>query len=237
MTDASSAAALPVTLPAGLPAAVFFDLDGTLVDTAPDFHAGVNRLRRQQGLSELPYDIIRAVVSEGARAVIAAGFPDLVVDSPEFDALRQQFLAEYAVHLADTSHLFPGLEAVLQALESRNIPWGVVTNKASTYTNPLMTALSLDRRSAATICPDHVSQTKPHPEPLFKAAQIAGVNPEQCIYVGDHVRDIEAGRRAGMLTVAVGWGYVQAGDSPASWGADVLCESVDDFADWLSTRL
>lgn len=220
-----------------LPAAIFFDLDGTLVDTAPDFHAGVNRLRHQRGLPALPYDTIRAVVSEGARAVIAAGFPDLEPDSPEFDALRQQFLAEYSVHLADHSRLFDGLDRVLQALETRNIPWGVVTNKASTYTNPLMAALALDQRSAATICPDHVSQTKPHPEPLFKAAELAGVNPAQCIYVGDHVRDIEAGRRAGMLTVAVGWGYVQAGDSPASWGADVLCESVDSFSDWLSGRL
>lgn len=216
---------------------VFFDLDGTLVDTAPDFHAGVNRLREREGLPALPYEVIRAVVSEGARAVIAAGFPQLDEHDPLRESLRQAFLDEYSEHLADHSRLFPGLEAVLARIESRGLVWGVVTNKPSRYTNPLMAALRLDQRSAATVCPDQVSQSKPHPEPLLKAAALAGVNPAQCIYVGDHVRDIEAGRRAGMLTVAVGWGYVQAGDSPADWGADVLCESVDDFATWLARHL
>ncbi len=219
------------------PAAVFFDLDGTLVDTAPDFHAGVNRLRERQGLPALPYDTIRAVVSEGARAVIATGFPQLPADAPELETLRQTFLSEYAEHLADHSRLFPGLDTVLADMESRQLAWGVVTNKPSRFTNPLMAALGLDSRSVATVCPDHVSQTKPHPEPLYKAAELAGVNPAQCIYVGDHVRDIEAGRSAGMITVAVGWGYVQAGDSPASWGADVLCETVTDFANWLTAYL
>lgn len=220
-----------------LPAAVFFDLDGTLVDTAPDFHAGVNRLRSREGLEPLPYDTIRAVVSEGARAVIATGFPHLQTGDEQLDALRQTFLDEYAEHLADHSRLFPGLEPVLQSLEARGVAWGVVTNKPSRYTEPLMRALDLARRSAATVCPDHVTRTKPDPEPLFKAADLAGVAPERCIYVGDHIRDIEAGRAAGMLTVAVGWGYVQSGDSPADWHADALCETVDDFAAWLAQRL
>jgi len=221
----------------GRPEGVFFDLDGTLVDTAPDFHAGVNRLRERQGLEPLPYDVIRAVVSEGARAVIAAGFPQLAAGDPLQETLRQTFLDEYQIHLADHSRLFPGLDAVLADIERRGLAWGVVTNKPSRYTDPLMTALGLDRRSAATVCPDQVSRSKPDPEPLFKAAALAGVNPARCIYVGDHVRDIEAGRRAGMLTVAVGWGYVQPGDAPADWGADVLCERVEDFAGWLGRHL
>lgn len=217
------------------PAAVLFDLDGTLVDTAPDFHAGVNRLRAARGLAALPYAPIRAVVSEGARAVVTTGFPD--ASPAELDLLREAFLADYAEHLADHSALFPGLDEVLLALEARGIPWGVVTNKPSRYADPLMAGLDLARRSATTICPDHVTRSKPDPEPLFLAATRAGVDPARCVYVGDHVRDIEAGRRAGMLTVAVGWGYVQAGDDPAAWGADVLCPEVADFAAWLSARI
>lgn len=218
-----------------MPAAVFFDLDGTLVDTAPDFHAGVNRLRAARGLAPLPYAPVRAVVSEGARAVVSTGFPE--ADSAELDLLREAFLQDYATHLADHSALFPGLDAALQLLEARDIPWGVVTNKPSRYADPLMAGLALDARSVATICPDHVSRSKPDPEPLLLAASRAGVDPVRCIYVGDHVRDIEAGRRAGMHTVAVGWGYVQAGDDPADWHADVLCATPDDFAAWLATQL
>lgn len=220
-----------------LPHAVFFDLDGTLVDTAPDFHAVINRLRERESLPALPYDIIRAVVSEGARAVISAGFPHLASDDPALEQLREDFLSAYAQHLADHSRLFPGLDDVLARLEAQGIAWGVVTNKHSRYTLPLMQALALDSRSAATVCPDHVTRTKPDPEPLLKAAELAGVDAARCIYVGDHVRDIIAGRDAGMQTVAVGWGYVQDGDSPADWQADVLCERVDDFARWLAERL
>lgn len=220
------------------PAAVFFDLDGTLVDTAPDFHASVNRLRAGRGLAPVPYPQIRAAVSDGARAVVAAAdFPGLDMAGAEAEALRQAFLTDYAAHLADDSVLFPGLEQVLEAMESRHVPWGVVTNKPSIYTTPLMTGLQLRQRSAATVCADEVSQTKPHPEPLYKAADIAGVNAADCIYVGDHPRDIEAGRRAGMLTVAVGWGYIHADDSAANWGADVVCDSVADFHAWLAPRL
>lgn len=220
---------------ASAPAAVFFDLDGTLVDTAPDFHAGVNRLRAARGLAALPYDPIRAVVSEGARAVVTTGFPE--AGEAELDSLRDAFLQDYAAHLADHSTLFAGLDPALRALEARGIPWGVVTNKPSRYADPLMAGLALDTRSVATICPDHLTRSKPDPEGLLLAASRAGVDPARCVYVGDHARDIEAGRRAGMLTVAVGWGYVQAGDDPAAWNADVLCASTADFAAWLAAQL
>ena len=218
-------------------AGVFFDLDGTLVDTAPDFHAGINRLRLAHGLAAMAYEPIRAVVSEGAKAVVRAGFPNIASDSDEAERLRLAFLADYIEHLADTSVVFAGLEDSLKLLEAAHIPWGVVTNKSSTYTRPLMQALSLAARSAATISTDEVLNSKPHPEPLFKAAGIAGVEPSQCVYVGDHARDIEAGRRAGMLTVAVGWGYLAETHSHTTWGADVICDTPKDFLNWLQAHL
>lgn len=218
-------------------AGVFFDLDGTLVDTAPDFHAGINRLRSTHGLPAMPYEPIRAVVSEGAKAVVRTGFPHVAPDSEQSEQLRLAFLADYIEHLADTSVVFAGLEESLQLLERSHIAWGVVTNKSSTYTRPLMQALGLSVRSAATVSADEVVHSKPHPEPLFKAATMAGVDASACIYVGDHARDIEAGRRAGMQTVAVGWGYLPEAHSHTTWNADVVCDTPDDFLRWLQVRL
>lgn len=223
-------------------AAVLFDLDGTLVDTAPDFHACINRLRVNRGLPAMAYAPIRAAVSDGARAVImAAGFPGLDVETDaaanEAERLRLAFLQEYIAHVADHSVVFSGLDTLLHDLEQRGLPWGIVTNKASTYTRPLLAALGLTVRSSVTVSADEVTHTKPHPEPLFKAANQLNVAANACIYVGDHPRDIEAGRRAGMLTVAVGWGYIHADDSAANWGADVVCDSVADFQQWLTDRL
>lgn len=218
-------------------AGVFFDLDGTLVDTAPDFHAGINRLRLANGLPAMAYEPIRAVVSEGAKAVVRTGFPDIAPDSDAAEQLRLAFLADYVEHLADTSVVFAGLDDSLRLLERQGIVWGVVTNKSSTYTRPLMQALGLAVRSAATVSADEVVNSKPHPEPLFKAAGMAGVDASDCVYVGDHARDIEAGRRAGMLTVAVGWGYLPEVDSHTTWNADVVCDTPADFLRWLHGHL
>lgn len=218
-------------------AGVFFDLDGTLVDTAPDFHAGINRLRLAHGLPAMAYEPIRAVVSEGAKAVVRTGFPDIEPDSEQAEQLRLAFLADYIEHLADTSVVFTGLDESLKLLEAQGIVWGVVTNKSSTYTRPLMQALGLAARSAATVSADEVVNSKPHPEPLFKAAGMAGVEASQCVYVGDHARDIEAGHRAGMLTVAVGWGYLPEADSHTTWDADVVCDTPADFLQWLQGHL
>ena len=214
-----------------------FDLDGTLVDTAPDFHAGINRLRLANGLPAMAYEPIRAVVSEGAKAVVRTGFPNIAPDSDAAEQLRLAFLADYIEHLADTSVVFAGLDESLRLLERQGIVWGVVTNKSSTYTRPLMQALGLAARSAATVSADEVVNSKPHPEPLLKAAGMAGVDAKDCIYVGDHARDIEAGRRAGMLTVAVGWGYLPAVDSHTTWAADVVCDTPADFLHWLQGHL
>lgn len=213
------------------PAAVLFDLDGTLVDTAPDFVAVLNRQLLAHGREPLPEAHIRRMVSQGSKAVVALGFADLhPVDSADFEALRQEFLDHYLAHVADESRLFPGMEPLLAALEARGTPWGIVTNKPSRYTTPLLAALGLDRRCRVAICPDMVNHSKPHPEPMLKAAAALDVAPADCLYVGDHLRDIEAGRNAGMATVAAAWGYVLEGETAADWRADHTLDTVSDLA-------
>lgn len=216
------------------PDAVLFDLDGTLLDTAPDFAAVLNRQLAAHGRSPLSYDTIRSAVSQGARAVVALGFGDrYALDSIDFEGIRQEFLNSYLQHLADETRLFPGMDTLLTTLEARGIPWGIVTNKPSLYTTPLLAALKLDSRCKVTICPDMVTHTKPHPEPMLKAASLLGITPERCVYVGDHVRDIEAGHQAGMTTVAVSYGYIQEGDNPADWNADHLVDTVFELSQLL----
>jgi len=211
--------------------AILFDLDGTLIDTAPDFIAVLNRQLQAHGRTPLPPERIRASVSQGAKAVVALGFGDRVnTDSQEFEALRQEFLQSYLKHIADETVLFPGMDALLTALEARGTPWGIVTNKHSMFTTPLLRALQLDARCKVTICPDMVTHTKPHPEPMLKAATLLHVRPEACVYVGDHRRDIDAGRNAGMVTVAVSYGYVLEGESAADWEADYLVDSVAELS-------
>jgi phosphoglycolate phosphatase len=215
--------------------AVLFDLDGTLIDTAPDFVAVLNRQRLAHGREPLPANRIRSVVSQGARAVVALGFGDLhATDSDEFEALRQEFLQTYLKHIADESRLFPGMDELLTGLEARGIPWGIVTNKQSMFTRPLLEALRLDKRCKVAICPDMVNHPKPHPEPMLKAADAVGARPEACVYVGDHRRDIEAGRNAGMYTIAVSYGYVLEGEAASDWGADSTVDSVSDLFRLLS---
>lgn len=211
--------------------AVLFDLDGTLIDTAPDFVAVLNRQRLAHGREPLPAAKIRAVVSQGARAVVALGFGDRFdVDSAEFEALRQEFLQTYLKHIADESRLFPGMDTLLRALEGRGIPWGIVTNKQSMFTVPLLRALDLHQRCAVAICPDMVNHGKPHPEPMLKAAAAVKAAPGACVYVGDHRRDIEAGRNAGMVTVAVRYGYILEGETADLWGADHTVDTVEELS-------
>ena len=213
------------------PEAVLFDLDGTLIDTAPDFAGVLNRQLAAHGRQPLPYETIRASVSQGARAVVALGFADRYpVDSVEFEGIRQEFLSNYLHHLADETRLFPDMDTLLAGLEALGIPWGIVTNKPSLYTMPLLKALKLVTRCCVTICPDMLTHTKPHPEPMLKAAKALGIDPERCLYVGDHVRDIEAGRAASMTTVAVSYGYIQSGENPADWKADYLVDSVFELS-------
>ncbi len=204
--------------------AVLFDLDGTLIDTAPDFVRVLNLLRAEQNLPPLPDEAIRAQVSNGARALIKLGF-NLTEDDEHFQKRLDRLLELYLDGLAIHSDLFAGLNNTLNLLESRRIPWGIVTNKPSRYTTPLLERLDLHTRCAVTVCPDQVTHKKPHPEPLLLACQQLGVSPQQTLYIGDHIRDIEAGRRAGNKTVAAAWGYIEPDDSPTLWGADYLAAS------------
>lgn len=213
------------------PAAVLFDLDGTLVDTAPDFIAVLNRQLLAHGRQPLAAERIRASVSQGSKAVVALGFADrFPTDSTEFEAIRQEFLQSYLRHIADESRLFDGLDDLLAKLEANNIPWGIVTNKPSLYAQPLLAALNLDKRCKVMICPDMVTHTKPHPEPMLKAAHALKVSPEDCVYIGDHRRDIEAGHNAGMTTIAVEYGYILEGDNPQDWNAHYTVKTTAELA-------
>ncbi|SFM44043.1 HAD family hydrolase [Marinobacter zhejiangensis] len=217
------------------PSTVLFDLDGTLIDTAPDFIRCLNLLRHQHGMSALPAEQIRRSVSNGARAMIEVGFGLTPEDSDYLDR-HTAFLDLYETGVAEETVLFPGIAELLDWLDQQTIPWGIVTNKPERFTAPLLTALALDTRCAAVICPDHVSQRKPHPESLLLACKQIGVDPTSGIYVGDHVRDIEAGRNAGMSTIAVRYGYIEHPDEVEHWRADQVAETVSDLTNLIQYR-
>lgn len=216
--------------------AVLFDLDGTLLDTAPDFAYVVNTLLQRHGRPQQAYAQLRQSVSDGARGMVMTAFHCRDTD-PEFEPLRRELLALYAVHLADNTRLFPGMDDVLAFLEERRLPWGIVTNKPSTYAAPLLRALQLDARCATLVCPDHVQHRKPHPEPLQLACRHIGCGAEHSIYIGDHRRDIEAGRNAGMPTVACAFGYVNADDPCSAWEADYIAQLPGDIIPIIEERL
>lgn len=211
------------------PSTVLFDLDGTLIDTAPDFIRCLNELRQQHGLSALPAEHIRRSVSNGARAMVQVGF-GLDPEHPDYPAKHTAFLDLYEAGVAVETCLFEGMEALLQSLEQRNIPWGIVTNKPVRFAAPLVQALGLAERCAALVCPDHVTDRKPHPEALFLACTQIGADPGLAIYVGDHERDIEAGRNARMKTIAVRYGYIEEPESVDLWQADIIADTVNDLA-------
>ncbi|MCP5174759.1 MAG: HAD-IA family hydrolase [Moraxellaceae bacterium] len=217
-----------------VPQAVLFDLDGTLVDTAPDFVRIVNKLRAQHQLAPLPYDDIRAAVSAGARAMVQVGFPHYALDSPEFATLRQQLLDEYEADICQDSRVFTGLEQLLAHLEAQNIAWGIVTNKPRYLSEALLSALHLTTRCKVLVCPDDVKHTKPDPEPMFLACQTLNVDPTQCVYVGDHIRDIQAGNNANMTTIAVGFGYIVEGEDIQDWQADYCANTVHDLVNYFN---
>ncbi len=197
--------------------AVFFDLDGTLADTAPELAAALNAVRAEAGLPALPYATIRPVVSHGGAALVRLGFPE--AEGERFEALRQRLLDHYRAGLGRATPLFPGMDRLLDELEARRLPWGVVTNKPAWLTDPLLAALGLDRRAAAIVSGDTCERRKPHPDPLLHACRLAGVDPAACLYLGDAERDIQAGRAAGMVTAVARWGYLDDGDRPDTWGA------------------
>ena len=212
-------------------AAVLFDLDGTLLDTAPDMVGALNRLRIEEGREPLPFAAVRNSVSHGAIRLTQVGFPEAA--GAEFERLRLRFLQVYADHLAHETQLFPGLEEVLQGFEAAGLPWGVVTNKPAWLTDPLLEHLGLARRACCVVSGDTVAERKPHPLPLLYAAAVTGVDPRHCVYVGDAERDIIAGRAAGMLTVAAAYGYLGAEDDPSAWAPHGIIERPEQVTDWL----
>jgi len=203
--------------------AVLFDLDGTLVDTAPDLAGALNHVLQSEGMPPLSLNTIRPHVSRGGLALIQLAFSN-TRDEAEFEPLRLKLLDYYLDHIADESALFDGCDAMLQQLEQRAIPWGIVTNKPGWLTQPLLQRLDLDQRSAVTISADTTAQKKPHPLPLQTAAEIIHIEPQACLYAGDDVRDIEAGNAADMTTVIAKYGYIEDDADLDAWGADAMIE-------------
>lgn len=198
--------------------AVFFDLDGTLVDTAPDMVAVLTGMQDERRQPRLSYDTARNSVSNGAIGLLRLGFPK--ANDDVLQTLLTEYLAQYESAVCVNSEVFVPLRELLTIFAKNRQPWGIVTNKPTRMTDPLLAQLGFARDAACVICGDTLAERKPHPAPLIHAAQLAGVHPEDAIYVGDASRDIEAGRAAGMTTVAVGYGYVTEEDDPTDWGAD-----------------
>jgi len=212
--------------------AVLFDLDGTLADTAGDLAGALNRLRAERGLAAVPIASLRAHASAGARGLLGAGM-GIRPDDSDFTALRDRFLAYYAEGLAVTTHLFDGVQPMLEALEARGIAWGVVTNKAQRFTQPVVEALGLSPRTAVIVSGDTTPHAKPHPAPLLHAAAALGVAPAACAYVGDDLRDVVAGNAAGMATLVAQYGYLGETGRSDDWPATGWIDRPLDLLAWM----
>ena len=200
---------------------VFFDLDGTLADTAPDLVAAANQLLIARNLAPKQYEVLRPCASAGARGLIGGAF-GIDPDHPDFIPLRDEFFANYEKALLVNSVLFEGVDHLLDRLDGAKLPWGIVTNKSERFTNPLTDLMGLRQRAASTVSGDTTPYSKPHPEPILHAARIANIDPSSSVYVGDDIRDIVAGKAAGMKTIAAAYGYCGCAEPPEAWGADYL---------------
>jgi 2-phosphoglycolate phosphatase len=212
--------------------AVLFDLDGTLVDTAPDLAFALNAVLEEQGKSPLPYELIRPVASNGAAGLLELGF-SVSGDDDTFPPLRARLLKLYEDNISRESTLFDGMEQVITALESAGITWGIITNKPAFLTEPLVKDLGLSHRAACVVSGDTVAHSKPHPAPMFHACELINIAAEQCLYIGDNIRDIEAGRNANMQTVAARYGYLSAGENADDWQADYAIDQPLDILQWI----
>lgn len=203
--------------------AVLFDLDGTLIDSAPDLGAAADKLRVDRGLPSLPLTDYRPFAGAGARGMLSVAF-GMTPEHPDFAALRDEFFSNYEARILDGTYAFDGVPELIDCLQQQGFLWGVVTNKAARFTQPLVEAMPLFKSARAVVSGDTTPFSKPHPEPLFEAARRLGVQPQSCIYVGDDERDIVAGLAAGMKTVAATYGYLGA-KAPQAWGADESIKS------------
>lgn len=200
--------------------AVLFDLDGTFADTAPDLAAAVNAMRAARNLPPVALEATRPVTSHGARGLLLAGF-GIAPEDAQYEVMREEFLRLYSQNLCVETSLFEGMSSLLDAIECRGMRWGIVTNKVERLAKPIIEALQLATRCSCIVGGDTTGRTKPHPEPLLAAARLLEVDPRDAVYVGDDRRDVEAGRAAGMKTIAVRYGYLNGGN-PDDWGADVV---------------
>jgi phosphoglycolate phosphatase len=210
---------------------VLFDLDGTLLDTAPDLVHALNQVRIEQGRAELPFPVARTQVSHGSSGLIRLGFPDL--SGEPLERLRLRLLEIYSARLAVGTRLFDGCQEVLDGLAARGLAWGIVTNKPAFLTTPLLATLGLDRVAGCVVSGDTLPQRKPHPAPLLLAASQLSIPPEQCLYVGDAERDVQASRAAGMPVLVALYGYLGPDDNPSGWQADAQIDTPTQIIDWL----
>lgn len=201
--------------------AVLFDLDGTLIDSAPDLAGAGNEMRAARGLAPLTFERFRPMVGAGARGMLGVAL-GVVPGSDGYEALRDEFLDRYERRLLRETRVFDAMAQVLDLLDARGLRWGIVTNKVARYTLPIVDGLGLTRRAAAVICGDTTPHAKPHPAPLLEAARRLELAPAACVYVGDDLRDVVAGRTAGMPTVAAAWGYLGEAEPIDAWGADAI---------------
>ena len=211
--------------------AVLFDLDGTLLDTAPDMEAALNTLRTEEGLEDLPYALARAQVSHGSSGLVSLAFP--AASGPSFEALRARFLALYNERLAVDTQLFAGCGSLLDALEAQGLRWGIVTNKPGYLATPLLQALSLSARAGCIVAGDTLPQRKPHPAPLLHAAALLGVDAASCLYIGDAERDVQSARAAGMSVLVASYGYLGDEDDTHAWQPDGHIAAPLDVLAWL----
>ncbi len=217
--------------------AVLFDLDGTLIDTAADFIRIIQQMCHEEGRALVEPELIRTQVSEGARAMVKLVYPELQLEDPVFLQHRQRFLDMYGADIAVDTDLFDGMYPLLEQLEENDIPWGIVTNKPRWLSEALLQALNLSERCAVLVCPEDVTRTKPDPEPMYLAAKQLNLAAEDCIYVGDHPRDIDAGRHAQMPTILAAYGYLplQYKDDLNAWQADHIVHTVTELHQLIQT--
>ncbi|MDM1324834.1 MULTISPECIES: HAD family hydrolase [Acinetobacter] len=219
--------------------AVLFDLDGTLIDTAADFIRIIQQMCREEGRALVEPELIRTQVSEGARAMVKLVYPEMQLEDPVFLQHRQRFLDRYGADIAVDTDLFDGMYPLLEQLEAQDIPWGIVTNKPRWLSEALLKALNLSERCAVLVCPEDVTRTKPDPEPMYLAAKQLNLAAEDCIYIGDHPRDIDAGRHAKMPTILAAYGYLplQYKDDLNAWQADYIVDTVAELHQLIQTLL
>lgn len=212
---------------------VLFDLDGTLLDTAADMGAAANHVIASLGLPLLSPEVLQCTTSDGSYALLRAGIHEALLEQQGIEVLRAQMLDFYRKNLCHHTRPYEGVPELLSWLNHHAIPWGIVTNKPAALTTPLLAELPIFDGCRVTVSADTLAFKKPHPAPLLFAAEQLSVPPGHCVYIGDHKRDIQAGRAAGMITVAATWGYISAGEDPHNWDADQQISSVESLCDWL----